>query len=363
MSSDTGDAQAPVRVLVIDDDDDDFFLIDDTLAQSPGFRFELDWAATYEEGLAAIRREEHDAYLVDYRLGSGDGLELLQEARARGCTRPIIILTGQGNRSVDVEAMQYGAADYLVKDRVSAEGLERCIRYSLERAQARERLENLARSKDQLIASVAHELRTPLAAVIGFAQVLKDESGSLSEAERAEMIQLIVAEGMDLSNVVDDLLVAARAESPLLAVAQVSVDLRAQAAQVLESLGREGVGRLECLGPTARALGDPSRVRQILRNLVSNALKYGGDEIRVVVTGSGSTARVAVIDNGHGVPPGEEERIFESYERAHSLPGLAPSLGLGLTVSRELARLMGGDLTYRREADESIFELALPKAH
>jgi signal transduction histidine kinase len=233
----------------------------------------------------------------------------------------------------------------------------------MERAQAQERLENLARSKDELIASVAHELRTPLAAVVGFAQVLRDEDATLSEEERAEMIQLIVAEGMDLANVVEDLLVAAKSESGMLSVTRVSVDLRAQAAQVLESVGRDGVAHLEFMGPPVRGIGDPARVRQILRNLVSNALKYGGDQIRVVVNDTGSTARVAVVDDGSGVPPGEEERIFESYERAHSLTGLTPSLGLGLTVSRELARLMGGDLTYRRDAGESVFELTLPKAH
>lgn len=231
-----------------------------------------------------------------------------------------------------------------------------------ERGIARENLRHLLRSKDELIGSISHELRTPLTAVIGYGQILHQEGSALPADERAEMIQTILEESLDLANIVDDLVVAAMAEAGTLNVVTVPVDLQAQTAQVLESWSSQGAEHIELAGASTRALGDPARVRQILRNLISNALRYGGNTIRVNVSSDDSTVRVAVIDNGPGIPPEEREQIFESYQRASRAPGLTDSLGLGLSISRKLARLMDGDLTYRRHQGESIFELLLPKA-
>ncbi len=230
-----------------------------------------------------------------------------------------------------------------------------------EREIARESLRHLLRSKDELIGSISHELRTPLTAVIGYGQILHQDDSGLSADERAEMISTILEESMDLANIVDDLLVAAMAEAGTLSVVNVPVDLRAQAAQVLETWSSEGAEHIELTGDAIRAGGDPARVRQILRNLISNAFRYGGATIRVNVSSDDSTVRVAVSDDGPGIPPEEREQIFGSYQRASQAPGLTDSLGLGLSISRKLARLMDGDLTYRHHHRESIFELVLPK--
>ena len=225
--------------------------------------------------------------------------------------------------------------------------------------EAESQLRQLLDSKDELIASIAHELRTPLAGVVGFAQVLRDDV-DLDPESRAEMVRLVAEQGMDLTNIVDDLLVAAKSEAGTLVVAQVRVDLRAQAAQVLEAWGSDLVGKVEFEGASAPTTGDPARVRQILRNLVSNAMRYGGDQIHVRVAADGETAHVRVEDNGNGVAPEEQERIFEPYSRAHDAPGLTASMGLGLSISRHLARLMGGDLTYCSEPGLSVFTLSMP---
>jgi signal transduction histidine kinase len=229
-----------------------------------------------------------------------------------------------------------------------------------EREADRERLEQLNRAKDEFLASVSHELRTPLTAVVGFGQILKDSADTMSAEERAELLELVVAEGADLTNIISDLLVAAKADIRALEVTLVPVNLRAQAAQVLESLERDQVAHIELIGNSVRAVGDPERVRQVVRNLVSNALRYGGDTIRVEVRSAGTNAKVLVCDNGAPIPTEDRERIFQPYQRAHDAPGLADSLGLGLAISRQLAQLMGGDLTYRHHNGESIFELTLP---
>jgi diguanylate cyclase (GGDEF)-like protein/PAS domain S-box-containing protein len=129
-----------IRVLLVEDDEDDYVLTRGLLADSRRTRFELDWIPSFAEALGAIARNEHDVYLVDYRLGEHDGLEVLREARVAGCLRPIILLTGQGDGEVDIAAMKAGAADYLVKGQIDAQILERSIRYSLEQSRTLEAL-------------------------------------------------------------------------------------------------------------------------------------------------------------------------------------------------------------------------------
>jgi hypothetical protein len=243
------------------------------------------------------------------------------------------------------------------------------LAYGIAALRARERqneaesqLRDLLDSKDELIASIAHELRTPLAGVVGFAQVLRDDADTLDAESRAEMIRLVADQGMDLTNIVDDLLVAAKSEAGTLVVANVPVNLRAQAAQVLEAWGHDVIERIEFEGDSAATTGDPARVRQVLRNLVSNALHYGGENISVRVGEREGSVFVRVEDDGDGVSPDEAERIFEPYSRAHDAPGLTASMGLGLSISRDLARFMGGELTYARETDLSVFCLTMPAA-
>ncbi len=216
------------------------------------------------------------------------------------------------------------------------------------------------RSKDELIDSLSHELRTPLTAVLGFARLLSDERQSLDDADRAEMLESIAREGTDLANVVDDLLTIAKIERDAIRVVHVSVDLRAQVAQVLEVWDPAESAAIRVAGESPRALGDPGRIRQILRHLLANARRHGGDDILVEFTAEGSVVGVVVSDDGPGLPPGEEERIFRPHQRGQTGDGLAPSLGFGLAISRHLARLMGGDVVYRREGNRTVFELSLP---
>ncbi|MFV1971724.1 MAG: GAF domain-containing protein, partial [Acidimicrobiia bacterium] len=152
-----------------------------------------------------------------------------------------------------------------------------------ERKAAEEQLRQLAQSKDDLIASVSHEIRTPLTAVLGFAELLRDERGNLSEAEGAEMLEALLAQTTDVTDIVEDLLVAAKADIGNLHVVRVPVDLHVQASKVLETWGRDVVARVHVSGPSVRCLVDPARVRQIIRNLISNALRYGGQNVRITV--------------------------------------------------------------------------------
>lgn len=228
--------------------------------------------------------------------------------------------------------------------------------------QSRQRSRELAdqvRDKDEFIATVSHELRTPLTAVIGLANEIL-AADDLDDGERRELLQLVVTQANEISHLVEDLLVGARAEIGTVSVTAEPVDLAAEARTVMCALDLD----LPIQAPVAcpPALSDPIRTRQIIRNLVVNAMRYGGTSSRVVVTSTAEAVLLEVRDNGLPLAPEDRERIFEPYTRAHDRPGVTVSVGLGLTVSRRLARLMSGDLTYHHDGWESIFRLELPQA-
>ncbi|HKB42929.1 MAG TPA: response regulator, partial [Chitinophagaceae bacterium] len=125
---------AKIKIAIIDDDEDDYFLIKDYIRRIEGNNFIIDWCDDYDEAIEKIKAKAYDLYFVDYRLGYRTGLELLQETSKIGCDEPIVLLTGKGSKSIDIQAMENGATDYLVKSDLNTEKLERCIRYSLDRA-------------------------------------------------------------------------------------------------------------------------------------------------------------------------------------------------------------------------------------
>lgn len=127
--------QAPnVRIAIIDDDQEDYEIIADYIKEIEGTQFTIDWCNNYESAIQKIKNREYDIYFVDYRLGNHTGLDLLQASYTPDFDDPFVLLTGKGNKNIDVKAMESGATDYLIKSELNAEKLERCIRYSLDRA-------------------------------------------------------------------------------------------------------------------------------------------------------------------------------------------------------------------------------------
>ncbi|MEP7257082.1 MAG: ATP-binding protein [Flavitalea sp.] len=124
----------PTRILIIDDDEDDFYITSEYIKKISDRKFHIDWCFKYTDALTHIKNHAYDLYFVDYYLGARTGLDLIKEACRNQCEEPMVLLTGKGNQLIDREAMQAGAMDYLVKSDLNVEKLERCIRYSLERA-------------------------------------------------------------------------------------------------------------------------------------------------------------------------------------------------------------------------------------
>ncbi len=231
-----------------------------------------------------------------------------------------------------------------------------------DRKRDEERMEELIRVKDEFLATVSHELRTPLSAVVASAALLEEGWRDNTYDETAELLGFITRESQELAHIIEDLLVGARADSGRLVVAPETVHVESEVDAVLWVARRplEGHSVTVDVGDL-KVWADAVRLRQILRNLLTNAGRYGGDVVEIRGRSAGETARIEVIDDGPGIQEGEWEAIFEPYHGMIADRGLPGSVGLGLTVSRQLARLMGGDLVYHHGEEGSVFTLTLPE--
>lgn len=222
----------------------------------------------------------------------------------------------------------------------------------------RERLRRLIESKDEFVATISHELRTPLTAVVGVAHELHGHHADFSGHELEELTALLVGESNDMADIVEDLLVVARADVGTLTLDTQRVNLSHIASSVAGDL--VGASVSVDVGPGIEVRADELRTRQIVRNLVGNALRYGGTSIRVTTTATAAYGMVEVRDDGPALSESDRNEIFEAYQSAASVAGKPGSMGLGLTVSRKLARVMDGDVTYDHDGTEAIFTLQLP---
>ncbi len=202
-------------------------------------------------------------------------------------------------------------------------------------------------AKDWLMATIAHELRNPITSIVGFTSILDSDWEELDEVSRKEMISLTAHQASDVALLIEDLLAAAA--GPAVSVTDEALELDV----VLAGVDLEGMTRQ--VAPGVIVWGDPLRIRQIVRNLVSNAHRYGGPHRLLDVSVDGDQVGISVSDDGDGLVPGLTDRLFEPLATG----GASGSLGLGLSVSRLLARAMGGDLRFDRRSGWTIFELIL----
>lgn len=226
------------------------------------------------------------------------------------------------------------------------------------------RLEELDRLKADFVAVTGHELRTPLTAVLGFAEMLQSFYDRLSEEQRRSAIDALVRQARLLARLVEDVLVATRIERRQLSIDLEAVPVDDALTEVLVMV--DGAVDVDASVRNVAVRADPHRLVRALRSLVENAIVYG-DEQPVLVDAEEDAegwVRVHVHDRGPGIPPEEQEHIFDRFHQLgqHGIHGRR-GLGLGLSIARDLARLMGGDVTLRSEPGTgSTFTLSLPSA-
>lgn len=216
------------------------------------------------------------------------------------------------------------------------------------------------RSKDQLIANLSHELRTPLTGI--YTSALTIEDLGFEDLEVAgELTSMIVDQSADLNRMVEDLLVSAQADAGRLAFDLKETDPVTEIAGVVKELRRLGTP-IATQVLAAPVLADPGRLRQLLRNLLSNAIRHGGPTVEVHGAPARGSYLIRVEDDGPGVPAEIEARLFERFVHEGDRPLIVGSVGLGLAITRVLAEGMGGTITHRRDDGRTIFEVRLDLA-
>ena len=228
------------------------------------------------------------------------------------------------------------------------------IELEAERAQNRER--------DELISSLSHQIRTPLAGVYGFSEAMADfvHAGMADESFLLEATNAIYSQSFEIRRLVDDLFVAARDDSGTLTKSIVEVDVQRAAETALEPFSRSGVSATVDVEP-GMVQADSLRLQHILRNLIHNASNHGGGNIAVIGRAKGDTYKLMVVDDGSGLGEGSPESRFTPFVRRRGT-AIAGSLGLGLAVARSLAEIMNGSLVYERRDQKSWFILTLARA-
>lgn len=214
---------------------------------------------------------------------------------------------------------------------------------------ALEAVRKAADMKNQFVSMITHELRTPLTNISGFAETLAESWGDLPAEDVNEFLQIIVSESDHLKNLVEDVLAIPRLEAGRLLLETTEFQLRPAAFKVANLLFPDGGDRSASvsIGGNVMVDADPNRVEQILRNLLENARKYGGDQVSVEAIARGNEWQVAVSDTGPGLAVQDRERVFGAFEQATSGDSRTESgFGLGLAVAKNLVEAMGGRIWY-----------------
>ena len=215
------------------------------------------------------------------------------------------------------------------------------------------------KARKEFLATISHELRNPIAVVVGLSHELADRYEQFDDKERHDMSEMIARQADDAAWLIEDLLVAYRDDVSKVSIAPEIFDV-VEAISTIVTVASDKID-LVIEGNETRVLADPRRTRQIARNLVNNAVNHGGDDVTVRVDSANGIVRVRVCDSGEPIPESELEDIFRAFKKG-TRTNHPSSVGLGLPVARELARLMGGDVEYSHEGGSSIFTLSLPRA-
>ena len=227
----------------------------------------------------------------------------------------------------------------------------------------------LEEEKTDFVATISHELRTPMTAVYGAAQTLLRRE-EISPGQRRQLIEMIATQAARLSQITEEILLTTRLDRDEITVQHEPVDVGAAVESAVHAmrshLPEDMEIKVEIAPDVGRAAGDSDRIQQVLLNLIDNAAKHGRSPVRISAGTSNGLVSIAVSDSGPGIAPGERERIFEKFYRAGpQLTRLSGGTGLGLYISRELTRRMGGRLRVESEPGEGatfVVELSGPRS-
>ena len=358
------EAQTTLRLLIVDDSPEDRASYRRLINGSGGRLCSFAETDSGEEGLDLCIRLQPDCVLLDYQLPDVDGLEFLSRLfdELKQPLTPVVMLTGQGSESVAVEAMKRGAQDYLVKGSLTRDALQRAIANAVERVAMQLELQQQREELQQFARIAAHDLQEPLRTIGGYCRLLGRRcEGQLDETAQ-EWITFASDGAERLQNLIQELLVYSEIGSAAMPNDAVSCNsIVDQAIANLQSVIREREAAVT-RGELPAARGSSGLMLQLFQNLISNAVKFCDQAPRVRVEGhaDNGVCTLSVRDNGIGIKPEHQERVFEIFKRLHSRRQYAGT-GIGLAVCRRVVQRHGGRIWVEsRMGEGSRFCFTIP---
>jgi two-component system sensor histidine kinase/response regulator len=364
-----------LKILIVDDEAADRNTVR-RLLKTSGMETQITEAANYEEAKEKMSNNLFDCVLIDYLLPDQDGLTLVREIRQQGVKVPLIILTGHGDEEIAVDMMKAGASDYLSKFRLSALRLNQAVRNALriyeaeqEAAIAKQEKEHLAKQKEDFVARMTHDLRTPLVSANHILELFEEGLYGEITAEMSRVIQVIIRSNKNLLEIVNNLLEVyfhENGEKKLNFTKLKIVDLLEEVCQELAPLARDKELELSLNAENTGEIfltGDRLELRRVFSNLISNGIKFteqGYVKIHLIpATEEDAFVTIVIEDTGIGIAAEELPRIFD---RLYSGSLESSTSGLGLYLSRRIIDAHGGTITVTSELERgSSFSVRLPK--
>ncbi|MCI0579531.1 MAG: HAMP domain-containing histidine kinase [Chloroflexi bacterium] len=331
-----------ITVLMVEDDPGDARLVRALLAEAQPDSFQLVTAGRLLDGLARLARGGIDAILLDLSLPDSQGVQTLTRMLSWAGSVPVIVLTGMDDARLGLEAVQAGAQDYLVKGQLDASLLARALRYAIERQRLVIERDRLIEDLDAFAHTVAHDLKAPLGVMTTYSYLLKKRCDALPEA--GEYTRVITQTARSMAKIISDLLLLASVRQSEVATRPLDMGhVVAGALERLEHLVKECEGQValpDCWPP---AVGHGPWIEAVWVNYVANALKYGGRppqvELGATAEGDGMVC-FWVRDNGPGLEPEAQARLFTPFTRLDQIDLEGP--GLGLSIVRRIVEKLGG---------------------
>lgn len=362
------------QVLVMDDNVADCNLVRMSLLAAPR-AYHLECAGRLSEGLEKMGKQAPDVILLDLNLPDSQGTETIQRVVSHAPHVPILVLTGKADDSVALAAVRTGAQDYIVKGEIDSHALTRALHYAIERHHVltalRESRQKQLEFKDKFLSHVSHELRSPLACIHEYAEVMLDGlAGPLTKKER-QYLENVLRSARQLNHLIDDLLDAASASAGKLTIEPGRVDPSEVIQQLLQMFSPKAEARgvklfVNIQDHISPVQADRRRLLQIFVNLLENALKFtdAGGEIGLhahVCPKDSRFVQFSVSDTGRGIHPENLERIFDRLYQEQNAVSNRKGLGLGLAICEELVEQHGGRIWAESELGKgSVFSFVLP---
>lgn len=365
-----------IRVLIVEDDEDDWLITKKIFEQIPDSPFAIEWSKTYNDAIERIDNNEHDVYLIDYRLGEHTGTEILEHVHPEHRSQPFILMTGVADSDLEWRSLKLAAADYLVKGSFDATLLSRTLIYALQRKhieqQRIDQLVELNRAKEDFISIASHQLRTPATGVKQYlGMVVEGFVGHVPDAQ-LELLRQAYRSNERQLRIIGDLLKVAQVDSGKMKLHLSPVRIDELLNEVIDeqmSTLTERQQTIEIDKSDTKALPivtiDSDSMRMVMENLIDNASKYSpeGSAVRVGITQDSEMLCISVYDSGVGIEEQDLPRLYEKFARFDNmLSNKVGGSGLGLYWANRIVDMHGGRIDYRPNHPEgSVFSIVLPK--